>query len=70
MKAITNAMKRKAINTINEFRNEFPGQMVHGATFGHYGEAYRVEEIGDNEFKMLWCNPDGIYDTPMGTFSI
>ena len=67
---MTKAMRRKAVEAINEFRKEHVGIMVYGWGFHHYGEDYRIEEIEDNKFLLFRCCKTDIHDTLVETFSI
>lgn len=66
---MTNAMRKKFNQAVNEFKNEIaPGEYVHGYGFHHYGNDYRIEE-NENEFKIFrHCSTD-IYDTLIETIT-
>ena len=67
---MTNAMKRKAIETINEFRKENPNEIVHDTGFYHYGTTYQIREVKPNTFRICRYNPYSICSDYVDTFSM
>lgn len=65
---MTNAMIKKAEKSIAEFRHDHPFESVHDCWFHHYGNDYRIHEIG-GVFKIFRHNPYGRIDVEVGEIS-
>ena len=63
---MTKALQRKFENAVKEFRTEYPSYYIHGHSFHHYGEDYRIEENGE-EYKIFRICKTDIYDTLIET---
>jgi hypothetical protein len=72
---MTKAMLRKVMKAIEDFRNEHPGECIHGCYFHHYGDDYRIESnyspsgVEETEFEIYRVCTTDIHDTLCGTIN-